>query len=73
MQHLPSCDGYLRDYRDGQLFKEHPLFSNDNQALQLIIYFDEVEVANPLGAHRGVHKLGKVFLILFQIFTILYV
>ena len=25
----------------------------------LILYFDELEVCNPLGSHSGVHKLGK--------------
>ena len=39
----------LKDYCDGQLYKDHPLFGNDNHALQLLIYFDEVEVANPFG------------------------
>lgn len=53
-----SGDGFLHDYHDGQIYKEHPLFASDSKALQLIIYFDEVEVANPLGSHRGVHKLG---------------
>ena len=48
----------LKDYCDGQLYKDHPLFGNDNHALQLLIYFDEVEVANPLGSYKGHHKLG---------------
>ncbi len=28
-------------------------------ALQLITYFDEVEVCNPLAGHAGVHKHGN--------------
>ena len=51
-------DGLLGDVCDGILFKTHPLFGEDPLALQLLIYFDEVEVVNPIGAHRGVHKLG---------------
>ena len=55
-----SCDGpYLHDFCDGQLYREHPLFKEDRYALQLILYYDEVEVANPLGSYRGTHKLGK--------------
>lgn len=27
--------------------------------MRYLIYFDEVEVVNPIGAHRGVHKLGQ--------------
>ena len=53
-------DGLLGDVCDGSLFKTHPLFGQDSLALQLLIYFDEVEVVNPIGAHRGVHKLGLV-------------
>lgn len=35
--------------------KDHPLFSDNKQALQLVIYY---ETANPLGSYRGRHKLG---------------
>ena len=54
----------LLDFCDGQLFKEHPLFGKDNSALQLVVYFDEVEVANPLGSYKGYHKLGIVITIM---------
>jgi len=50
---------YFHDFCDGQVYKEHPLFSVDKRALQLIIYTDEVETANPLGSYRGKHKLSK--------------
>ncbi len=49
---------YLYDYCDGQMYKDHSIFATDRSALQLIIYFDEVEVVNPLGSYRGHHKLG---------------
>lgn len=54
----PTQTHYLHDYCDGQMFKEHPLFSSDAHALQLILYTDEVETANPLGSYRGQHKLS---------------
>lgn len=50
----------LEDFCDGTLFKSHELFSQKPLALQLIIYYDDVEVCNPLGSYRGVHKLGKL-------------
>ena len=53
------ADGLLGDVCDGTLFKKHPLFGKDPLALQLI-YFDEIEVVNPIGAHRGIHKLGSL-------------
>ena len=49
---------YIADYCDASLSKSHELFRDHCGALQLIIYFDEVEVCNPLGAQRGIHKLG---------------
>lgn len=53
-----SSSEYLYDFCDGCVYKEHPLLGTDGQALQLIIYYDDVEVANPLGSYRGQHKLG---------------
>lgn len=53
-------DNYLADFCDGSLFKTHPLFQQFPGALQLILYFDELEVWNPLGSHSGVQKLGNV-------------
>ena len=29
--------------------------------LPFVLYFDEIECGNPLGSHRGVHKLGTVY------------
>ena len=52
-------DSVLEDFCDGSAFKTHPIFSVDTTALQIIAYFDEVEVCNPLGSHATVHKVGK--------------
>lgn len=38
----------LTDFSDGRLFNEHPLFSNDERAIQLLLYYDDVTVCNPL-------------------------
>ena len=51
-------DGKIEDFCDGEAFSEHPLFSSDPTALQLFLYYDEVEIANPLGSKTGKHKLG---------------
>ena len=51
-------DGLLSDYCDGDIFRRHPLFSSDPKALQLILYFDEFEVCNPLGSRANRHKIG---------------
>lgn len=49
----------LRDFCDGSASREHSLFSSHANALQIFFYYDEVEVVNPIGSHRKVHKLGK--------------
>jgi len=49
----------LGDYCDGDQFKSHPIFSADNRALQIQLYFDEMDVCNPIGSKAGVHKLGE--------------
>lgn len=54
-------DNLLEDYCDGTVFKQHPLFSSDPYALQIIAYYDEVELCNPLGSHVKRHKVGIVF------------
>ena len=51
-------DGLLEDFCDGQLVERNPLFSTDPQALQIIAYYDELELCNPLGTHKKKPKLG---------------
>ena len=38
---------------------EHPLFREDQKALQIFLYYDDVEMCNPLGSKKTVHKMGK--------------
>ena len=57
----------MEDFCDGHVFSEHPLFSSDRCALQIIGYYDEVELCNPLGAYVKRHKLGLVFFALANI------
>uniref|UniRef100_A0A1X7STL8 Uncharacterized protein n=1 Tax=Amphimedon queenslandica TaxID=400682 RepID=A0A1X7STL8_AMPQE len=54
-------DGFIADYCDGDLFRSHNLFCEKPNSLQIILYFDEIEVCNPLGAHSCLQKLGKTF------------
>ena len=56
------AQGYrLADFCDGSVFKSHPLFSLDHYALQIISYYDELEVCNPLGSYVAKHKLSCLF------------
>ena len=50
----------MGDYCDGILFKQHPLYSIESHALQIILYYDELELYNPLGTSAKIHKIGKL-------------
>ena len=54
----------LADFCDGSLFKGHPLFSIDRNAFQIVGYYDDLEVVNPLGSYVKKHKLGCLFFFL---------
>ena len=57
-----SCkDGILFDICDGQLFKNNRIFQDHPNALQIILYHDEVELCNPLGTHVGRHKIDLYY------------
>ena len=56
-----NSNEYLHDFCDGSFFKAHPLFSCDPHALQIVGYYDDVEIVNPLGSYVKIHKLGCLF------------
>lgn len=66
-QYRVRTDGIMEDICDGMLIIEHPLFSSDPLALQLIMFYDELEVCNPLGTHVKKHKLAIVLFTLANI------
>ena len=51
-------DGLLSDYCDGSAYGTHPLFSQTFPSLEIMLYYDDVEVCNPLGSRTKTHKLG---------------
>ena len=51
-------DSIVADFCDSKWVASHTLWGSNVHALQLFIYFDEVELCNPLGASRKIHKLG---------------
>lgn len=53
-----SPDDIMNDFCDGDTFTSHPVFSVHKDALQIFLYFDELELCNPLGSKTKIHKLG---------------
>ena len=48
----------FNDMCNGNVFKENPVFSYSAHTIEIIAYYDEIELCNPLGSHTKVHKLG---------------
>ena len=49
------------DICDGTVYADYPIFSQNQQAIQIVAYFDEMETANALGAKAAKNnKLGII-------------
>lgn len=46
----------LYDVKDGEIFHSYEI-----NTIPFCLYYDEVEVGNPLGSHKGYHKVGAVY------------
>ena len=57
--HSEITPGLLGDYCDSHQFQKHTLYHHYPFSLQLILYYDELELCNPLGSRRKKHKIGK--------------
>jgi hypothetical protein len=57
----PMDDGFLRDVKDGSAYKENGYFRNNPEAFTLLLYSDALELCNPLGARKGVHKVVNIY------------
>ena len=51
------------DCQDGSFTRSHPLLSATPKCLQVIAYYDHLEICNPLGPVLK-HKLGCIFFML---------
>lgn len=53
-----SQGNIMLDICDGDLFATHPILQRNDKALQIVGYFDEVTVTNPIGSRAKKHKIG---------------
>lgn len=58
-----------RSHRDGSLFKENSLLSDEQFRISLFLYIDDFEVSNPLGSSRKKHKLCAIYWVLGNLHT----
>lgn len=54
-------EGFFYDIVDGAILKSHPLFSQQPNALQIVLYTDEIEICNPIGSFASKNKLLTVY------------
>ena len=62
-----SNNAYMHDICDGSFIRNHDLFLNHPQALQIILYTDDIEIVNPIGSHSSKHKLTMFYFTLANI------
>lgn len=62
MDSLSNEKGIISNFIQGELWqhKKHAFFQGKT-VLPLFLYYDDLEVCNPLGSHASIQKLGAVF------------
>ena len=58
-QNLTDTDTFVME-----VIITHPLFSKHQNSLQIQLFYDDLETANPLGLKRRVHKTGALYSVL---------
>lgn len=48
-------------YKDGEEFKKNLFLMQYPHSLRINLYYDELEVANPIGSKGGIHKVGMFY------------
>lgn len=61
MNKSAALGNIYQDFCGRKYYKHHPLYSKSKNSLQIQVYFDEFETANPLGSKQGIHKLGCLY------------
>ena len=51
----------IKDVRDGDCFRQNEFFQEHPEAVPLIVFSDELEVCNPLGAGKTKHKINCTY------------
>lgn len=56
-----SEKGHYNSHKDGSYYQKNVLLCSSELTLPLILYIDDLEIANPLGTSRKIHKLCSVY------------
>ena len=58
-----------KDVRDGEYFKANNFFRKNPEAVPILMFQDELEVANPLGSGKTKHKINCTYYTTYQVQT----
>ena len=61
LNQITSQPDFYKDFKDGLLLKNNPLFNSQAKTIQILLYQDVFEVTNPLGSGKGKHKVLGVY------------
>ena len=53
--------GFLKDFFDGTVCQQSLVFQQNPKCINILLYQDEFELANPLGSAKGKHKLFAIY------------
>jgi len=57
----PNNKGLISSFVDGQHYRNNAFYHDCDLVLRLLLYYDELEIANPLGSKTGIHKIGAFY------------
>lgn len=60
-ENLRSTYGRIQSFIDCEMFKNSNYYSEHPNALRVNLYYDEIEVVNPIGSKTGIYKLGMFY------------
>ena len=60
-------NGVYKDVRDGEYFKSNRFFQANPEAVPLLMFQDELEIANPLGSGKTKHKMNMTYFTTYEV------
>jgi len=64
---LEHENGVYRTVLDGSYYQENTFFREHKNSLAIILYYDDLGIANPLGSSSKIHKLSMFYWVLANI------
>lgn len=59
--------GQFSSFRDGQYYKDNGLLGVQDASISIGLYIDDLELCNPLGSSKKIHKITAVYWILLNL------